>query len=237
MKKIIFTLLLLIPIFVKADEIVAENVKYYKTITALNDGIYNDLNNTIITRTEEISAEEYNNANPNRYDTTVETAYKRLTVSISTYGNYYKYQTHLHWKNIPKVRSYDIIGIGHYASVTPGLAPVFLQEYCNVDGNCYTSQTNYSKIIDGGFSALFYLPSGNLTSLDQTLSAVMRKKNANSTIISQKAVGDYAHAVKSISYNNAKKHSMEVGGLYLQSSIISYYDDIPYAEASWSGNW
>lgn len=238
MKKYLLLIILFLPFIVKAENIVAEDIKYYKTTTTLDDSAYSVLGNTTISYTEEITKEEYDTADINtRNSTIIETAYKKLSVNIIAESDYFRYRAKLHWKNIPSRRSYDIMGIGHYASVKLGVSPDFYQEYCNVDGNCYTDQTHYRKISSGGFSVVFYLPSGSLSSLDQTLVGVMIKTTANLTVTNQLAVADYAHAQKSVSFNDAKKHTMSFGGLHLDSSISSKYDEIPYAEATWSGSW
>ena len=84
---------------------------------------------------------------------------------------------------------------------------------------------------------MFYLPSGSLSSLKQTLEVEVEKTNSSSTIVEQVAVGDYSHATSSISYSNAKKFYVDVGGINLDSSIEGYYDSISAARATWTGTW
>lgn len=235
MKKLFLFIFLLIPFFVQAEEeIVSTGVKYYKTISILNENT-----EEIISTTYEITEEEYNAAEdePDRNNIIIETTYKKLTVTITQVTGAYKYKAKLHWKKIPKTRSYDIMSIGFYASVTPTIDPEFKQEYCNVDGNCYESTTHYLKTSSTGLGAMFHLPSGNLSSLDQTFQVVVMKKNPNVTIIRQRATADYAHATKTISYNNAKKFDVDIGGISLDSTILTYYDGISIAEATWNGTW
>ena len=58
----------------------------------------------------------------------------------------------------------------------------------------------------------------------------MVKKNTSYNIISQVAAGDYAHATKSQTKENAKNHTINENGLTLKSSIIGNYDDISPAK-------
>jgi len=238
MKKMILLLFLIIPFVVKAEErIESIDIKYYKTVAIIPNNTIDE--NLIISHSYLISEEEYNNPEENytRSGVTVETTYKKLTVTISSSGSGYKYKAKLHWKKMPSKRSYDIMSLAYYASVVPSTDPVFYQEYCNQDGNCYTSYTYFQKNGYSALGAMFHLPSGNLASLDQTFYVYVMKENPNATVIQQKAVADYSHATKTITYNNAKKFTVSLGGISLDSSIISYYDEIPYAEATWSGTW
>jgi len=235
MKKIILLIILLIPYYINAEEqTIATGVKYYKTVSILP---YNS--EYIESTTYEISEEEYNRADdePDRNNVIIETTYKKLSVTITQSINSYKYKAKLHWKKIPKVRSYDIMSLGYYASVTPSIDPEFKQEYCNVDGNCYETHTHYLKTSTTGLGAMFHLPSGNLSSLDQTFQVIVVKANSNATIIRQRATADYSHATKTISYNNAKKFDADIGGISLDSTILTYYDGISIAETTWNGTW
>lgn len=63
------------------------------------------------------------------------------------------------------------------------------------------------------------------------------QKNTSSTIIAQYAYGDYAHAVKTISLNNAQKYKVNTGGIIYEDTSITYYDAISTAKATWNGNW
>lgn len=252
-KKIILLLILLIPIFVSAEEdegrIVASEEKYYKTVTILN-------NSSVLQRanlgemssiTTEITKEEYDNApvenNSNARtsddytDMTVETTYKKMKSTIREYYGAYRYKNVLTWKNIPSTRSYDIIAIGYYASVQPASDIFFEQDYCTSSSSCYTTSSYYEYNGANGSAAMFYLPSGTLTSLEQSLRVDMEKTNSSVTLVSQVAAADYAHATSSISYSNAKKFTVNIGGIQLNDSIEDYYDTISVARATWEGEW
>jgi len=240
MKKTILLIIILLPFIVKAETIESITEKYYKTIEMIpvNKGIQSkDLS---ITNTYEVTEEEYNLGleEPNRNNITVETTYKKMTVTISKVQSLYKYKVNLHWKNMPSTRSYDIIGLAYLGSVEPKVSPIFNQEYCYSNGNCTSSATHYAKSETNSVSALFALPTGSLTSLDQTLYVLVGKKSANTTIIYQKAVGDYAHATSNVSQSTAwNNYSMSISGISLDSSIIFDYDEISTAQATWSGTW
>ncbi len=222
-----------------------ENVstKYYKSTTVIKNNNYNiNVNNEnviISQKTEEISEDEYNSADESYPFTagsvTIETTYKKMTTSITSSGSTYRYKNELVWKNNPKIRSYDTIAIGHYASVKPKTIK-FSQQYCTSTTDCTTSTTFTSKKFSTGTAATFKLPVGSYVSLKQTLYFDV-EKNVDAKILKQIAVGDYAHATKTISSANSLKYSVSVNGIELESSITDYYDSINVAQASWTGSW
>ena len=254
MRKFLFYLILLISIFIPLNtfaididendfEVVAQEEKYYKTVTVINNNmssimsIYNYDSNSI---TEEITKEEYDSFIESNISTngsiTLETNYKKLTTSILSNGSYYRYKAVLNWKNMPKVRSYDTIAIGYYASVKPRGLLNFSQSYCMTDGSCEISTSYYPHTFTAGSSATFGLPDESLTSLSQTFYFDVQKA-VDSTIIEQNASGDYAHAVKSISYTNAQKYTVSNTGIHFDSSVENYFDEINYVRVTWKGSW
>ncbi len=242
-KKIMYVLLFLLfmPRVINAQEykVISEETKYFKTITTYSEYSLYGFNNNLSVTTE-ISEEEYNNAVIEDITTLgngeTETTYKMMTTSILANGSNYRYRNRLAWKNFPKVRSYDIIGIGFYPSVKLTGTPVFTQYYCPADSECITSTNNYIQTFSEGIGTSFKLPSGELTQLEQTFYFNV-EKNVDATIIRQTAYGDYSHATKSISLTNSKKYSVGVSGIELNSSVEDYYDSINYATATWSGTW
>lgn len=241
MKLFIFLFLCMIPSFVYANEssqeweIVSVNEKYYRVIE------HSDfLNSNKMVFSEEITKEEYYNSEINFYalNDTIESNYKKMTVSIATNGSYFRYKVVLNWKSMPKVRSYDIIAIGYNSFVTPKSNSVFSQVYCTSSTSCTTSTSFVEQKYTNGISAIFSLPSSSsIISLTQTY-YVDVKKNVDSTVISQVAIGDYSHSVKTISQSNALKFSVNnSNGIILDSTIVDYYDTINYAKATWSGSW
>lgn len=220
------------------NEIVAQDVKYYKTVTrkAFAVNTYStDYSNSV---TYEISEQEYENINVASINSaTVETTYKKMTTNIISQGKYYQYQVVLEWKNMPSTRSYDIIAIGFPSSVRASGKCLFQNSYCLSSGGCYTL-TNYNLYLGGnGVGATFALPTGSLSSLKQTLTVNMEKTNPNVTITSQTAGGDYAHATSTVSLATAQKYTVSVNGISHTGDTSQYYDSINVAKATWSGNW
>lgn len=221
-------------------EVLSKTEKYYKTTMFENELSFMN-KNQLQNYTVEITEDEYvngvvQNASKSSTSSTIETTYKKLTTTISSNGTTYRYKAVLNWKNMPKVRSYDIIAIGHYASVTQNGNVVFSQEYCTSTTNCTTSTNFTQQKFANGVSATFKLPTGNYISLKQTLYFDV-KKNVDATIIKQLAAGDYAHATKTITSNNALKATVATTGINLNSSISGYYDEISPATSTWTGNW
>lgn len=244
MKKILFSallFLLIIPIeayaLEKVDDTYNLETKYYKTTTFLISTMYNS--HKPLSYTEEITEAEYNNINPTNINdiASIETTYKKMTTSIEKSNLNYKYKVVVNWKNMPSARSYDIIAIGFPASVKNSFSPTFENKYCTSSTKCYTSSTTYySYIGNNGVGVVFKQPTGSLYSLTETLSVLM-DKNTSSTIIAQYAYGDYAHAVKSISLDDAKSFKVDTSGIVHHNGTSSLYDAISAARATWTGTW
>lgn len=252
MKKIIFIVVLLfqLTLFVNAksdseyyeiENIVSTNTKYYKTVTLSSNTNISTMSlfDSYLTNTVEVTEEEYNgsifanDAQSSSYQTT----YKKMTVNIIKSGSKYKYENILEWKNMPVVRSYDIIGIGYYASVKVSSIN-FENYYCLNNGNCIKS-SNFSLVnSNNGVGAVFQLPTSNdLSSLKITFSLII-DKNVSATIKELYAIGDYSHAVKTLSLNSAKNFSVSsANGISLNNSIKDYYDEIPAVTTTTSCNW
>lgn len=251
---ILFFIILLIPLFVLAESTeekvkVAEGVKYYRTDTILsNSAVMRAANlGEVSSLTTEITEEEYNNVDTTSsnsieprglisYET--ETTYKKLTTTMYQRGTYYfVYQATLDWKKIPSTRSYDIIAIGFLATVEVDGIVNLTQTYCRSATDCNNSNGYWQDSYLNGAAAVFHLPSGTLTSLRQVIDFDVVKYDSSDTITYQVAAGDYSHATSSISYDNAKKFYVDCGGIRLNSSVESYYDEIDTADAIWRGTW
>ena len=81
------------------------------------------------------------------------------------------------------------------------------------------------------------MPSGDIRALGAVLYFDVSKNNASETITRLDMYGDYAHATSNVSQSNIGNYTVNTNGLQLYSSIISYYDAIPYAQTTWSGTW
>lgn len=206
--------------------VMASKTKFYKTIVYNNEVMLNNINNSNSITTE-ISEDEYNNANDfYEKNNFVETNYKKLTSSIIKSGKNYSFKAELIWKNIPKIRSYDIIGIGFGNSIRiDSDSIVFNQNYCFNNGSCYNNTSNYSKIFSNGAGTSFLIPTGDIKSLKQTFYFDV-VKNTSSVINLLKASADYSHATTAISLTNSKKYTVNLNGIKLNDTIKSYYDEI-----------
>ena len=206
--------------------LVAQNEKYYKTI-------YTNLAGE--STSVEVTETEYNNQSTMGSRGTVETAYKKMVSTLSQNGSKFRYKVSVSWKNMPSVRSYDIIGVGFDDPVYIS-SPVYFNYYsCDSSGNCSTSTQYYDKKkTSTGGSAVYKFPS-SVVSMSSNLYYDV-SKNTSSTITRLDMYGDYAHATTSISGSNAMNHLITHNGIEL-SSNISYYDAIPCAQSAWSGTW
>lgn len=254
MKKIFLCLFIIgfviCPKFVNAEEYdhgvkIAESKKYIKTVTTIDKAAlyaYNsDTVNWSETHSEEVTEKEYNEAKDGGMvlmgSAAVETTYKVMTTAIWDIGGAYQYVNLLHWKIMPSVRSFDIIGISHYSSVYATSTPYFQEYYCYTGGSCLISNAHIPKNGTYGDSSVFALNTGNINYLDISIWYNIEKTNQNSTITQLYAAGDYAHATSYINSETASNYSMSVGGINLNSSITGYYDSISsayvYADVNW----
>ena len=136
---------------------------------------------------------------------------------------------------MPKVRSYDIIGIGFFSSVKMSGNFKYETHICRHSG-CTIDRTHTPKNTSTGVSVVYKLPTDSIILLTSVLRFDV-KKNTDLTIIRQAAVGDYSHATKTVTLDQALKHNIGLSGIILDSSVSAKYDKIDEAEANWSGNW
>lgn len=258
-KKFIFVIMLMIPFIANASSPeeetyvkVAEEIKYIKTTSIINNSsvMRNADLEEMSSISIEVSKEEFDNAPTTSEpiesttsralaETGTETTYKRLTTTIERSATDYRYTTNLYWKNIPRMRSYDIIAIGHYGDVEPyGTNYInFHQKYCYSTSNCYIGGGSSYKVTDYGTVQVFHLPENTLVSLEQTLTFTVVKA-VSWTITEQIAAGDYSHATSAVTaalaLNNA---SIGVAGLVLNDNIYDEFDTTPAAIAIYNGTW
>lgn len=219
---------------IENEVLVSSTTKYYKTV--YTDVVLMSLGESYGT-TIEISKDEYENNSLIEPFATITTEYKKLTTNLYSSGSAYKYEVVLDWRKMPKARSYDIIGIGFYNSVTVDGSLNFSQRYCTSTSSCTTSKKFTGKVDSFGASAVFKIPSGTFSSLTQKLSFKV-KKAGNYTIVDQIASGDYSHAQSSITESLAKEHTMHHSeGIVLSANAASKYDEIRPAVATWNGTW
>lgn len=245
--------LLVLPIsaFAEVDEdgleIVAEDTKYYKTVTVhRNDNSSAAINMPTSTSiTTEVTEEEYNSVVGTEaiitrdYSTTIETTYKSMTSTITQNGSYFRYKNVLNWKLMPATRGFDIMGIGIMSTVKPVNGSIYFnQEWSYTSGGGNSSGLGVSQTFSNGVGYAFPLPNVSINSLKETLYFDV-EKNTPYTIIFQHAYGDYSHETDSslsplLLNNYYVSQSM---GIVLDPSISGYFDEIQAADAYWTGSW
>ena len=207
----------------------AVTTKFYKTI-------YTDLNGKM--QTVELTELEYENESSNQTRGFVETSYKRMDAYISKIDNtHFRYKVTVGWKQMPSVRSYDIIGLAFEGlQVTISSLVKFQFNYCISNGTCYADGTFYDKQENyNGGSAVYKFPS-NAISMTATLYYDVIK-NTTATITNQQIHGDYAHATSNVTSSIYRSHTMTNGGLSFSTAAVQYYDEIPCADTGWTGSW
>lgn len=248
MKKLVLGLLLLFglinifPKCVNADEVLAEDVKYYKTIYRNNLFRTYSINGENDVENIEITKEEYDSFNPATTaqpaaSSTIETTYKRMITSINKVNGEYVYKNNLSWKNFPATRSYDVIAITHLSTVGIGSALQFTTEYCTETGTCYTNRTHNPVFANTGVATIFPLPTGSLSMLNHTMSFTATK-NTTDTISVQYIQGDYAHATSNVNLIDAFDiYASYGGGIAIPYDMLDQYDTFNTTSVSWAENW
>jgi len=219
--------------------LISEEDQYYKTTNKIKNG-------NKISTFKLITENQYHNETKNYnyisygYDGIVETEYKHMHTSIIKIDEYqYRYKITLNWLKIPKVRSYDIIGIGIQPAYVKINSSIYAkQNYTYKNGTIKESITCIPIESKNGGSAIIKLPKGKIKKLSSYLYFNIKKVNDNNIVTHMEAGGDYAHAIKQTSYKNALKHTINYSkGIQLEHKIQKYYDGINVATASWYGIW
>ena len=212
-------------------EVVSTTTKYYKNVVAY------DINHNVVSTNQYETSSVMPEFSPLKTGY-IETNYKKMTTEIIFMINRYRYKVSVEWKSIPNVRSYDIIGVGFDSSKVSIYSDVtFQQNYCYTNGNCESSNLSTIKKSSTGGAAIFMLPtSSSVKTMDSYLYYMVQKTNSG-TLTSMEAAGDYSHAVKGTTSKYIDNFTITSRGLYLDAKITDYYDEIPYAEATWTGSW
>lgn len=253
--------LLVVPFCVNADQtsknntekdyiIVGETTKYMKTVNTYNNVVKDEYGNIIsanllnsdsveITKEELDKVDLSNTIVETRDSTTIETIYRRMTTDLEYVNGAYRYRNQVNWLNFPSVRSYDVIGIGHYSNVSMDGTPYFKMEYTTVSGIHYNSFFYLNQSFSNGDSATFLLPLPNLSNLKITYYYSVKKNNPANTITSQAIFGDYAHGIdSSLTTSQAENHYVnQNSGIVFNSSVYNKFDTNDEADVYWSGTW
>lgn len=214
----------------------ASTTKYYVETVR-----YDSTGRVVHSNTSEVTEEEYNDDMilNMRSTATTQTTYKKMVTTIAQAGTKYRYKVTLTWRQLPKVRSYDIIGIG----IEPTLVAitstiVFNQTYC-ISNSCTNSNSYNSVSYDfTGAGVSFKLAStSGITGLRSYFYFDVSKENPDQTLTVQYADGDYSHATSTVTSTQATGYYVNQIGIVLNNDISGYYDSISSAEAAWSGTW
>lgn len=243
-----------------SGEVLAEITKYYKTTTTYDDKNLYSINNTrtniILSYSEEITEDEYNNSNSQMFpfgltNGYTETNYKKMTTTIISVNNRYRYKNTLVWKNIPSTRSYDIIGIGIDSTVSGISSTKYFRTIADMqksnDSYHQVSGVGTWKLSGTGYGVTFELPSDpikdgySMKGLESYMYFEVQKLTS-AKILTLNAYGDYRHAQRTVDDSISYSFSIGTGGINfdasLSESIKTSYDDINTAQATLSGlNW
>lgn len=239
-------------------QVVAETTKYYKTITTYEKNNLSTLSlnnsNIILSYSEEITEEEYNNS---EYQVTpfgledgiTETNYKRMTTTIISVNGRYRYKNTLYWKKMPATRSYDIMGIGIDSTVSGISSTKYFKRIADIStpSFCYydNSTAGTWELGPTGYGITFQLPSNSNNYVVQGLEMYMYfevQKLTSANIITLNAYGDYKHAQQTVDSSVSNTFSVGTSGISFDVStsttVKNSYDSISTAQATWSNiNW
>lgn len=177
-----------------------------------------------------------NLVNPSNYGY-CQTEYKKMTVYIIEVNNglYYRYKMTLEWLKMPSTRSWDIIALGHEATVEPGLSATFEQSWCNKNGCTNSFEGNYYTY-DNAEIVTFKLPTGKLNSMNSFLYYPVRRVNSNAVLDRITTIGDYAHATTSVSAPLSQSN-IEFWNEIIVPNHATKYDDILATDITQTVHW
>lgn len=205
---------------------VRSNTKYIETGYNQNLGIYTS---------RELTEAEYNNINPSsppRTRTTgsdmIETAYKKLTLSLTDSGSLTNCTVTCTWKIIPATRSFDVNGLrlqgygmvagaqnGHQIYYTNG-------SYQSVS---YASNGTNIKILSNGFGISMNLVNNSITYLQSTTESSLIPGTGTKAVY-----GTYQHSTADLTLAQSRNYTIGVAGLggvfVYPYSISQHYDNM-----------
>lgn len=230
-------------------QIISSTKKYIKTTIYFDGEIENPNSKPIHEINEEVSEEEYNSATESIQSRgicgSVSTTYKLLTSDIvrDSANNRYNYKATLTWKKMPKVRKYDIIGIGIDGDVSVvGSATTFRNSVKYSDGStAYKSSATETRISSTGIAKYFKLyedtSSKTVSSMVITMIApVIKRTDSKIKVLNNYA--DYSHCVKAVAFDTLDVGVSAFGISFGGSASVPEYDSMSTAQAIADGlNW
>lgn len=225
---------------------VATTNKYMKNTVYFNGDIDDPKSKPIHEESFEITEEEYENASTEIQTRgicgSVSTTYKLLTSDIiyDSTNNKYKYKANLKWKKMPKVREYDLIGIGIDSNVSViGSGTTFSNSVVYSDGSTATkTSATETRISQTGIAKYFPLykdtSSKTVKNMNITMIAPVQKKTT-STITVLNNYADYSHGVKSVPFDSIDVSISIYGFSFGGSTSIPEFDSMSTAQAIYDG--
>ena len=224
--------------------IAAQSINHYVKVSYLQNGIKKEYY-------EVVTEDEYNGRliNPgtsiqsvsgNYYTGLVATDDFATVSTISNIDdNYMQYRVDVYVYDIPSTRSFDIYGIGiDNDKVQIASLIDCRQSWLYTNGSSDYNEACYPKTESTGGSAMFELPTGNLSSIDTFISFRVSKKLNVGTIHTLQAVGDFAHAINTVSNSVYNHYTVNVGGIGVYSPYsISYEQYATPSPAVFNGTW
>lgn len=138
----------------------------------------------------------------------ISTDFKELSILEFGIGNNKLIRIRLSWKQLPKIRSYDVFGFRTTSNIiyTEPLAKI-------ISDSSTTILTSNIKQINNGYGISIKLPT-NCNSLEMQITF---KTSSNGTIFAS-----YQHSVKNISLNDSMNYSFSgqgLGGVFLFNNV------------------
>jgi hypothetical protein len=199
--------------------LLASNKKIYKTVVPYYGTSY----------TEEATYEDYlDYINGGSLRDWSQTYFQEFETTIS-YKNAdkYRYKLITNWLNMPSNFSYDVMGIGFLDDVYISSTVFFKHVWVLSDSTQGQSTGVYDrKSTSIGGSVTYQLPSGNVVGMGATLYYDVSKDTTN-TITYLEVCGDYAHSLYPVTGTQASNYVMGYGGIGFNSSVASYFNEIP----------
>jgi hypothetical protein len=181
------------------------------------------------------------NLSGNYYDGIMMDEYQLLTIIIvGIDDNTLRYKLDVEWLDIPSTRSWDIIGIGIEAYKVHLVSSVIFREDWVTTNNDYDhTELCCPKEETTGGSVMFELPSGSIRLIDAYIYFNVMKNQNVGTLTYVSAVGDYAHAITTISnpVDVRNYYIMTHGGLSIDAPYATSYVDQLEPEALFEGTW
>lgn len=224
--------------------IVAQNAKHLIKISYLKNGIKKE-------KYEVVTEKEFNGRlmNPgaslqsvsgNYYNGMVITDIQAVVTTISNINDLFmQYRVDVYNYETPTKRSFDIYGIGiENNKVQVASAIECYQDWIYSNGTHGHNDACYPKTESTGGSAMFELPTGSLTDLETYISFYVAKLPTVGTIHFLEAVGDYAHAISTVTNAVYNHYSVNIGGINVYSPYSTSYDTINTpGSAGFTGTW